>query len=99
MPELPDVKVFKRYLHSTALHQTIERISVENRKVLYGISPQVLGRKRKGHQLTACRRHGTWLPIERNAGAGHLVLHCCGMTDFLKYSKKEDEEPPHTRFL
>jgi formamidopyrimidine-DNA glycosylase len=43
MPELPDVKVFKRYLDSSALHQTIARVSVENRKVLHGISSQVLG--------------------------------------------------------
>jgi formamidopyrimidine-DNA glycosylase len=35
MPELPDVKVYKKYLDATSLHKTIQAVEVYDRRVLH----------------------------------------------------------------
>jgi formamidopyrimidine-DNA glycosylase len=98
MPELPDVEVFKRYVDSTALHQTISEVSVKSRQILRGVSPQTLVQKLQGHQLASSRRHGKLLFLQLAEHGGSLVLHF-GMTGFLKYCKDGETMPPHTRLL
>lgn len=34
MPELPDVELFKKYLDSTSLHQTISRVDIKNESIV-----------------------------------------------------------------
>ena len=44
MPELPDVKVFRRYVHATSIHQKIKSVAVRNEKILGGVSARKLQR-------------------------------------------------------
>jgi|SRR5215213_9435299 len=44
MPELPDVKVFRRYVHATSIHQKIKSVAVRNEKFLGGVSARKLQR-------------------------------------------------------
>jgi len=74
MPELPDVEVFKRYVDSTALHQTINAVSVKSRQMLRGVSPQTLVQKLQGHQLASSRRHGKFLFLRLAEQGG---VSCC----------------------
>lgn len=97
MPELPDVEVFKRYLDATALHQTVEEVTVEDPDLLEGVSGDALRRRLRGRELAGTRRHGKYLFAEA-AGEGWLVLHF-GMTGFLKYFRREDSAPDHPRLL
>lgn len=97
MPELPDVEVFKQYLEATALHKTIEKVSIHSPRIVRGLAPQELARRLEGRRLESARRHGKYLFARMDDGHW-LVLHF-GMTGFLKYFKKMDREPPHDRLL
>jgi len=99
MPELPDVEIFARYFRRNALNQKIGRVSAVNEKVLgKTTSPQALGRKLSGQSFSTARRHGKYLfgHIGRNNAA--MTLHF-GMTGFLKYYEREEEEPEHARLI
>ncbi len=97
MPELPDVEIFKQYFDATSLHKTIDRVEVENAKVLQGVSAAKLGRSLKGHKFASTRRHGKYLFAQLDRGPW-LVLHF-GMTGFLQYFKGKDDELEHIRVL
>jgi formamidopyrimidine-DNA glycosylase len=98
MPELPDVESFKRYVDSTALHQTIRSVTVRSRKILRSVSPQRLMRALQKRQFQSSRRYGKWLLIELDRQHGWLALHF-GMTGFLTYCKHGPPESPHVRLL
>jgi len=97
MPELPDVAGFERYLASTSLHQSVRRTSVDDDRILRGLSPSQLGRRLKHVSIEATRRHGKFL-FARLSGDGHLVMHF-GMTGGLKYYRREDQRPRHARVV
>src|SRR5215211_30205 len=44
MPELPDVEVFRRYVHATSIHQKIKSVAVRNEEILGGVSARKLQR-------------------------------------------------------
>src|SRR5204862_7867608 len=92
MPELPDVEVFKRYLDSTALHQTIRKVEVLSARILKGVSARELARKLERRQFASSRRHGKHIFVR--AGDSWLRLHF-GMTGFVRYFNDEENEPPH----
>ena len=97
MPELPDVEAFKKYMDSTALHQTIDDVEVEEERVLRDISARKLRAALKGREIDHTARYGKYLL----AGLGEgdwLVLHF-GMTGYLKYFKDEDSRPEHAWVL
>jgi formamidopyrimidine-DNA glycosylase len=100
MPELPDVEVFRRHVAATSLHQTIDRTSIEDQRVLKDVTPQTLQRRLKHAQFETTRRHGKYLLIElANAEPqGWLVLHF-GMTGRPQYLTGERAPPEHTRIL
>ena len=98
MPELPDVEIFRRYFKKKALGQRIDRLSVPNPKVLQQTSPQALGRRLSGHRFKVGRRHGKYLFAQLERKNGCLVFHF-GMTGFLKYHKREQNQPPHARLI
>jgi len=48
MPELPDVEVFKRYLDDTSLGRTIEAVTVNDARILKGVSARDLAARLEG---------------------------------------------------
>ncbi|MGD2245494.1 MAG: DNA-formamidopyrimidine glycosylase family protein [Candidatus Aminicenantes bacterium] len=97
MPELPDVEVFKRYLDSTSLHQTIQSVHISDDRILEGISVKELRQKLRGRKIESSARHGKHLLAHMDDDTW-LTLHF-GMTGRLKYFKKEEQRPAHGRFL
>jgi formamidopyrimidine-DNA glycosylase len=95
MPELPDVEIFKQYLDATSLHRTITTVGVKDKDLLKGISSNKLKQRAEKKQFTSSHRHGKYL-FARLGENGWLSLHF-GMTGFLKYYKKPDNEPSHDR--
>lgn len=97
MPELPDVEVFRNYLNSTSLNQTIQSVQVKNTKVLKEVSSQELKRRLPGRKIQESDRHGKHLFLRMDEG-WWLMLHF-GMTGYLKYFQKMEEDPKHDRML
>src|SRR5438874_9002495 len=97
MPELPDVETFKRYLDATSLHQPISDVDVRSAYVLKGVSARELARRFEERCFESSRRHGKHLFV-RTDGDLWLRLHF-GMTGSLKYFKREQRTPKHTRVL
>jgi len=95
MPELPDVETFKRYLDATALHERIEHVTLTSEKILHGITRQKLAAALTGHALSRTHRHGKHLFAEVDDGPW-LMLHF-GMTGYLAYFKRLDDDPAHDR--
>ena len=97
MPELPDVESFKQYLDATALHKPIAKTTVDDERILSGISAQQLGQRLKGASLEGSRRHGKYLFADISDG-NWLLLHF-GMTGELAYSESGGELPEHARVI
>lgn len=94
MPELPDVEVFRRYLESTSMRQSIAHVHVEAPGLLEETSAQGLGRALKGRRFVDTRRHGKYLFAGLDSGSW-LLLHF-GMTGYLDYARDSNEAPEHT---
>lgn len=97
MPECPDVEIFKQYLDATSLHQKIKTVTVRNRKVLEGISPEKMQQALQGHCFESTVRHGKHLFIEIDDQTW-LTLHF-GMTGSLCYSKTDRKNESHDRII
>ena len=97
MPELPDVQVYKEYLDATSLHHEVTRVSVGDDRILEGVSARSLTRAMKGHAFEKTHRHGKHLFVRIGEG-GWLHVHF-GMTGGLRYYKKEDKKPEHSRVV
>jgi formamidopyrimidine-DNA glycosylase len=97
MPELPDVETFKRYVDRTSLHRRISGVDVWSAYGLKGVSAPELARRLKERCFEFTRRHGKHLFV-RADGDLWLRLHF-GMTGSLKYFKREQRTPKHTRVL
>ncbi|MGJ3251993.1 MAG: Fpg/Nei family DNA glycosylase [Elainellaceae cyanobacterium] len=95
MPELPDVEVFKQYLDSTSLHQTIRHVDVSNSKVLENTSAQVFKNQLKDCQFQSSSRQGKYLFVELSSG--EWLVFSFGMTGSLKYFKNDDQMPDYPR--
>jgi len=95
MPELPDVEVFKRLLARSALRKNIERVVVNDRRILGKLAAQTFIGRLQDASLVAARRYGKHLLASIDRG-GWLSLHF-GMTGALHFVPKPDEEPPFTR--
>lgn len=95
MPELPDVEIYRRYVDSTALHQKIENVDVNEEQMVGEVSPRSLQMQLKGSAFKSTLRHGKYLFVKTDREKW-LVLHF-GMTGFLKYFKNREEAPDHIR--
>jgi formamidopyrimidine-DNA glycosylase len=95
MPELPDVELFKRYLDRTSLRQTIQRVQVNDARILGDLPVERFAAVLAGNRLEASRRHGKHLLV-RLAGSGWLTLHF-GMTGGLGYFENLAADPPYDR--
>jgi len=95
MPELPDVEGFKRTLAKTALGKTINRVVVNDARILNKLAVRTFVSRLQGAKLVAARRHGKHLMAQIDRG-GWLTLHF-GMTGALQFVAEPDDEPPFTR--
>jgi formamidopyrimidine-DNA glycosylase len=95
MPELPDVELYKRYLDKNALRQTIERVVVNDARILDDLPPDAFVSRLTGNRFENTRRHGKHLLVRLHRD-GWLTLHF-GMTGNLVYFQDEAEDPPYDR--
>jgi formamidopyrimidine-DNA glycosylase len=95
MPELPDVELYKRYLDAHALHQTIERVAVNDARILGKLAVRAFTARLTGNRFEATRRHGKHLLV-RLRRDGWLTVHF-GMTGDLVYFRNEADDPPYDR--
>jgi formamidopyrimidine-DNA glycosylase len=97
MPELPDVEVLKQYADATSLHQKIQEVRINERRILEGVSASLLTSALEGHTFESTQRHGKYLFV-RVDDANWLMLHF-GMTGDLKYFKDPDKKPAYDQLL
>jgi formamidopyrimidine-DNA glycosylase len=95
MPELPDVELYKRYLDEHALRQTIERVAVNDARILGDLPAAAFVARLTGNRFQDSRRHGKHLLVRLHRD-GWLTLHF-GMTGGLVYFREEAEDPPYDR--
>lgn len=91
MPELPEVRIYKKYFDSTSLHQKIKGLKASANRILE-TPKKTLNKKLVGEKFEKTRAHGKYLFAR--AGDNWLVLHF-GMTGDLHYGK--GEPPEHTK--
>jgi formamidopyrimidine-DNA glycosylase len=95
MLKLPDVEGFKDVLVKSALRKTIDRVVVNDGRILGKLSARTFASRLQGTRLVAARRHGKHLMANIDGG-GWLTLHF-GMTGALQFVWKLDDKPPFTR--
>jgi formamidopyrimidine-DNA glycosylase len=95
MPELPDVELFRRYVDETCKGRTIERVIVNDPKMLRHISTETFQARLKGTRILRARRHGKHLLLQL-APAGWLTMHF-GMNGSLKHLSDGEADPPFDR--
>src|ERR671918_1262715 len=95
MPELPDVELYKRYLDECALRRTIERVVVNDARILGDLPPDAFVSRLTGNRFKESRRHGKHLLV-RLRKDGWLTLHF-GMTGKLVCFEDEADDPPYDR--
>ena len=96
MPELPDVQVYKEYLDATSLHHKVTTVEVGDNRTSRA-SARSLTRAMKGQAFEETHRHGKHLFVRLCEG-GWLHVHF-GMTGGLRYYKKEEKRPEHSRVV
>lgn len=98
MPELPDVHVFKSYLDATALHQTIEDVTLDEDDPLSNTSLGSFQALVTGRSFESTRCHGKFLFVKLSDGPEWLAFHF-GMSGRFRYFQDEDLEPEHARVV
>jgi formamidopyrimidine-DNA glycosylase len=96
MPELPEVETYRRYFEATSLHQPIEAIEVEDRKLLttdYATLTETL----IGQTFTDTKRVGKNLFVLTDKGS--TVHFHFGMTGDLEYYHSSLDRPRHARIV
>jgi formamidopyrimidine-DNA glycosylase len=87
MPELPEVEIFRRYVETNALDQTVRQVEVLKSKILESVTEAQLQNALKGHRFDETKRHGKYLFLHVDKTDSWVVFHF-GMTGFLQYSDK-----------
>jgi len=97
MPELPDVEVYRHYVNSTSLHQTIEKVEIFSADILENISRREFRKHVEMRKFESTDRHGKYLFV-RLSEDGCVVFHF-GMTGLLEYFKDSHSKPKYSRVL
>ncbi len=97
MPEFPDVAFFRKYLEKHALKRSIQCVEVKHPRILRDVLAAELERELTGREFTATRQHGKYL-FARIAEGEWLLMHF-GMTGYLEYFEKPEDDPKYDRFL
>ena len=82
-------------LAKSALRKTIERVAVNDKRILGPLAAGTFISRLQGARLIAARRYGKHLLASIDRG-GWLTLHF-GMTGALHFVPEPDQEPPFTR--
>jgi formamidopyrimidine-DNA glycosylase len=101
MPELPDVEIMRQYLQSTALHETVDDVTIRAPRVVPDADDAAaqLGSDLSGRSLEETRRHGKWLFVYLDGEGGTALGLHFGMTGSLDYFKDPADEPDYARVL
>ncbi len=89
--------VFKNYVDSTSLHQTVRAVDVRDRRLLAGVSETKLSSQLPGNAIISTRRHGKNLFAILESGDG-LAFHF-GMTGSLSYYREGNSEPKYAQLI
>ena len=95
MPELPDVELYKRCLDEHALGRMIERVAVNDVRILGDLAPKTFVARLRGNRFEDSRRHGKHLLV-RLKKDGWQTMHF-GMTGHLFWFEDERDDPPYDR--
>lgn len=93
MPELPDVEAKKRYLRERILNQRINRVEVNDLRIIRGTDLQDLRKGIEGKQFIAIDRSGKYLVI-KTSGLGTLLFHF-GLTGDVVYQGERKPLPKY----
>lgn len=91
MPELPEVETMRRYLERTSLGRVIERVAVQDRRVLEDTTPTALGRGLKGAVFKQAGRRAKYLLVHTDRGS-ILMMHF-GMTGDVLFTERGEPKP------
>ncbi|CCH56263.1 DNA-formamidopyrimidine glycosylase [Fibrisoma limi BUZ 3] len=97
MPELPEVEIRRQYLETSSLHQTIEHVEVEDKKLLT-TDYQTLIEKLIGRQFVGTRRVGKNLFVVTDVPNVIVHMHF-GMTGDLEYYHASVDRPRFARIV
>ncbi|MDX1672015.1 MAG: DNA-formamidopyrimidine glycosylase family protein [Balneolaceae bacterium] len=97
MPELPELANFKKYIDSTSLHQTVDKVVVTDDRILNNTTGNELLDTLKGRQFISTLQHGKYLFLQTDNHL-ELMLHF-GMTGNPVYYKNEEEKPDYARVI
>ena len=97
MPELPEVELRRQYLETSSLHQPIQHIEVEDKKLLTTNYTE-LEKALHGRQFTSTRRVGKNLFVFTDKSAVILRMHF-GMTGDLEYYHSSLDRPRFARIV
>lgn len=95
MPELPELLHFKHYVDSTALHQKITEVAIQNEQVLASCTPKQMKEALEGQSFESTSVYGKYLFLH-TGGPQELVMHF-GMTGRPVYFKNKDQQPDYPR--
>ncbi|MDF9800008.1 formamidopyrimidine-DNA glycosylase [Catalinimonas alkaloidigena] len=96
MPELPEVAMYQKYFHHTALHKKVTDVEVEDERVIL-LAVDKLRASLKGNTFESTDRIGKYLFI-RLSNNQYLSMHF-GMTGRLIYFKDKEDTPRFTKVL
>lgn len=97
MPELPELAAFKKYIDQHCLHRKIDKVKVEDRTLLKGISSQGFGRKMKGRKFISSERYGKYLFLKIQ-NDGYVMFHF-GLTGSLEFFNDKKEKPKYGKIF
>ncbi|GAA4449167.1 formamidopyrimidine-DNA glycosylase [Nibrella saemangeumensis] len=97
MPELPEVEIYRQYLETSALHQPIESVEVEDHKLLT-TDFTTLHEGIVGRSFTGTHRVGKNLFVFTDDPSVILHMHF-GMTGDLAYYHSSVDRPRHARIV
>ncbi|MGI8893142.1 MAG: DNA-formamidopyrimidine glycosylase family protein [Bacteroidia bacterium] len=97
MPELPELAAFKKFIDENCLHRKIQKLKVEDRTLLKGISSQGFGRKIKGREFISSERYGKYLFLKIK-NEGYVMFHF-GLTGSLEFYKDTKDKPEYGKIF
>jgi len=98
MPELADVEGFRRVFAEDAVDTPVTEVTVLDRQVLRGFTPQTLRNMLCGNSFDQPFRHGKFLIAPVRETGSYLVLHF-GMTGELLWSSADQQRHDHDRVV
>jgi formamidopyrimidine-DNA glycosylase len=97
VPELPEVATFRKHFEKHAIGQKIASVQLKDSRITRWLQTGELERELAGREFISTRQHGKYLFAETGGGKW-LVMHF-GMTGYLQYFEKPEEDPKYDRML